>query len=168
MRKISVGSLLLLLSILFISGCSASLNEEESTITEAVKDAFQTSPENTNNENEDIAFYLPQGYEIEEETDNNVILNNGNKTYILFYNQNEASDSKVVYDSTINQGDYEVNETFEKEDGFGFLLIKEAEEKLNEMTVGIGGVKLTTQVKTSELSETASSMMEIAQSVAVK
>lgn len=168
MRKILIVSLLLLLSILCISGCSASLKEEKNAITEAVKEAFNKSPEKTNNNNEHIAFYLPEGYEIEEEADNNIVLENGNKTYLLFYNQNEASDSKIVYDSTLNQDEYEVKETFEKEGSFGFLLIKKAEEKLNEMTVGIGGVKLTTQAKTADLSEAASSMMEIAQSVIVE
>lgn len=168
MGRIMAVSLFLLLSILCISGCSASLKDEQNAITEAVKEAFNKSPEKTTNNNEHIAFYLPEGYEIEEQSDNNIVLENGNKTYLLFYNQNEASDSKIVYDSTLNQGEYEINETFEKEDRFGFLLIKEAEEKLNEMTVGIGGVKLTTQAKTADLSETASSMMEIAQSVAVR
>jgi hypothetical protein len=112
---------------------------------------------------------LPFGYEVEEESPNNIILKNGSKRYILFYNQHEGPDSKVVYDATLKQKDeYEVKETFTKDGHNGFLLINRGKKDEHELVVGIGGVKLSTQAATRNLSSEAAAMMEIANSVQVK
>ncbi|MGD6879150.1 hypothetical protein [Bacillus infantis] len=99
MKKISITALLMICSVLFLSACSASFQEEQKAAKKAAETAFTQKPKDANNENEEIDYYLPFGVEVEEESPNNLILKNGSKTYILFYNQNEGKGSKVVYES---------------------------------------------------------------------
>ncbi|KON86700.1 hypothetical protein AF332_07765 [Sporosarcina globispora] len=169
MQKRFTAALLLFISFILLSACSASLEEEQTAAKNAAEEAFNQSPEETNHKFEDIEYYLPFGMEVEEESPNNVILKNGSRRYILFYNQHEGPDSKVVYDATLKQKDeYEFNETFTKDGHNGFLLINSGKEDEHELVVGIGGVKLSTQAKTRNLSSDTAAMMEIANSVKVK
>jgi hypothetical protein len=109
---------------------------------------------------------LPFGYEIEDESPNNIILKNGSKQYILFNNPQENKASDVVYKSTVAQNkDLDINKKFKKSNQFGFLIIKKLEEDMNEMTIGIGGTKITTLIKTSSMKNEAVAMTEIIKSV---
>jgi hypothetical protein len=84
----------------------------------------------------------------------------------LFVNSQEKASSEVVYQSTVQQyNKLNVNEKFTDGQLVGFLTIKRLEDHLNEVTVGIGGVKLTSQVKTSNLDSEAEVMMQIAKSI---
>ncbi|MBP2241450.1 outer membrane lipopolysaccharide assembly protein LptE/RlpB [Cytobacillus eiseniae] len=168
MRNISKATLLLIFAVLLLSACSASLKEEQNAVKDAVTLAFKSEPKETNKENKDIKYYLPFGIEVKEESPNNIILKSGSKTYILFYNQHEESNSKIVYNATMKQKEYDVNETFDKDQKFGFLLIKNTDKKINEMTIGIGGVKITSQSKTKQLASDAKIMSEIIHSVTMK
>ncbi|MFE8698238.1 hypothetical protein ACFYKT_18100 [Cytobacillus sp. FJAT-53684] len=168
MRNKLKAALLLFIAVLLLSACSTSLKEEQNAVNDAVNEVFNSSPKEANNENKDIKYYLPFGVEVKEESPNNIILKNGSKTYILFYNQNEGPESKVVYKATLNQKEYEFNETFTKDKLFGFLLIGNTDEKVNEMTIGVGGVKITSQSKTKQLLSDAAIMSEIVNSVKLK
>ncbi len=77
----------------------------------------------------------------------------------LFYNPVEGSDSEVVYNAALSNNKYQYKKTYKKEGQFGFLLIRELEENLQELTVGIGGVKITTEVKTKHMQKEAETMM---------
>src|SRR5690554_2296864 len=101
MTKFVKGALLFVVAVLFLSACSANLKEEQKATHEKVEAAFNSAPKKTNKENNDIRFNLPFGYEIEETSENNVLLKNGAKTYILFYNQQEGPDSEIVYNATL-------------------------------------------------------------------
>lgn len=158
---------LLLTAILIVSGCSASIKTEKVEVLNAVENAFKASPRETNKENKDIQYYLPFGFEIVEETPNNIILKNGPKNYILFYNLHEDSQSKVVLDATLQQKEYEVKEQFQQDDKLGFFLVKELSDEVNEVTVGIGGIKLTGEVKAKSLKSEAEMMMTIVNSVII-
>ncbi|MEH7276882.1 hypothetical protein V7125_25080, partial [Neobacillus vireti] len=106
------------------------------------------------------------GYEIEDESPNNILLKNGSKKYILFNNPQENKASDVVYKSTVAQNkDIEINEKFKENDQFGYLIINQLEEDMNEMTIGIGGTKITTLIKTSSLKNEAAAMTQIVKSV---
>lgn len=109
---------------------------------------------------------MPFGYEIEDEAPNNIILKNGSKQYILFNNPQENKTSDVVYKSTVALiKDLDVNEKFKSDEQFGFLTIKKVEDDLNEMTIGIGGTKITTMIKTSSLKNEAAVMTQMVKSV---
>jgi hypothetical protein len=120
----------------------------------------------TNKKSGDINFYLPFGYEIEDESANNIILKNGSKQYILFNNPQENKVSDVVYKSTVAQNkDLDINEQFKKSYQFGYLIIRKMDEDMNEMTIGIGGTKITTLIKTSSMKNEAAVMTQMVKSV---
>ncbi|WP_223595689.1 hypothetical protein [Neobacillus bataviensis] len=131
-----------------------------------MKSSFQEAAKQPNEKSRKIHFYLPEGYKIKDEKPNNIILKNGSKTYILFVNPQEDSLSKVVYNGTVKQyKQLNTNEKFTSGSKFGFLTIKELDDDQNELTVGIGGTKITTQTETSDLVEDGKAMMQIVNSV---
>lgn len=159
--------LMLSISVLLLTACGNSSFKTESKETiAAVKEAFNQKAKKPNKKGGDISFYMPFGYEIKEESPHNIIIKNGSKTYILFHNPQENALSDVVYQSTLAQyKDIEVNKQFKKKDQFGFLMIKQLKDGMNEMTIGVGGSKITTQVKTSSLKNEAAAMTQIVLSV---
>lgn len=159
----------ILLSLFLLVGCSASFEEKKDEAIEVVQEKMKEKTNKANKEVGDIEFHLPFGFEIEKESPNNVILKNGSKTYILFYNQNENQQSEVVYKSTLTQHEkFEVNKKWSEKDRLTYLLVENLDKDMNELIVGIGGVKLTSEVKTSSLATEAAQMMEIVNSVDLK
>jgi hypothetical protein len=156
-----------LTSIFILSACGKASFESESKATiKSVKETFDEKAKETNKKSENINFYLPFGYEIKDESPNNIILKNGSKTYILFNNPQENASSDVVYKATVALfEELDVNEQFKKDERLGFIIIKRLEEDMNELTIGIGGTKVTTQVKTSNMNTEAKVMTQIANSV---
>jgi outer membrane biogenesis lipoprotein LolB len=165
MLRLFKGALLLVLAVLLLSACSANVKEEQNATNDKVETAFNSAPKSAKNKNEDIHFYMPFGFEIKEEKQNNILLKNGSKTYILFYNQQEGPDSEVVYNATLNANKYDFKKKYKKDGKLGFLLIRDLGEKKQEVTVGIGGVKMTTETKTSSMKADAETMMQIVKSV---
>ncbi|WP_449537286.1 hypothetical protein [Ferdinandcohnia sp. Marseille-Q9671] len=159
-KVLTVSSFLL---IGLLTGC-ASIEEESKETETAVESAFQAQPEKTNSENGDVSFYLPTSMKIEEKDENNVILAEGNQTYILFVNPNEASTSDVLY-KAIDAKEFEVDKTFTDKERFGYVKVFEIDDDYYLVSVGIGGVKMTTEAKVSEISESATEMMKIISSV---
>ncbi|WP_142255376.1 hypothetical protein [Bacillus sinesaloumensis] len=154
-------SILILLGLL--SGCASVEDESKEAIT-AVENAFKAAPEKANSENGDVSFYLPTTMNIEEKDENNVILQKGDQPFILFVNPNEEASSEVMYNE-IDSEEFIINKTFTDKDRFGYIKAFEKEDKLYLVTVGIGGVKMTTEAKVSELSESATEMMTVVSSV---
>jgi hypothetical protein len=160
----------LLFAMILSVGCSASVDEKREETIKAVAEQMNKNPKDPNQNTEEIDYYLPFGFEVEEESPNNIILKNGSKTYILFYNQQENALSDVVYKSTLNRHEeFEIDQKWPEKNRFGYLLVSSLDEKdMNELIVGIGGVKLTSEVKTGSLTTEAAQMMEIVHSVQLK
>ena len=164
MRLTGWKTILLIVAAFILSSCSASFEDELKETSEAVELEFNSDAEMANHTNADIEYHLPFGFEIEEEAPNNILLKNGSKTYILFYNQHEDSGSKVVYESTIKQhADWDGHLTFETEGKFGYLLVKQMNDEMYQVVTGIGGVKVTTETK--NIKSDAATMMKIVNSV---
>jgi hypothetical protein len=166
MSRLLKGALLLVITVFVLSACSGNIKEEQKATNAAVSQAFNSTPKKANNKNKDIRFNLPFGYEIEQKTANNILLKNGKKKYILFYNQQEGPESQVVYKATLStKKNVNFKETYKKDKRFGYLLIKDIDKNLHELTVGIGGVKITTESKTKSMKLEAEAMMDIVNSV---
>ena len=166
MTRLFKGALLLVIAVFVLSACSANIKEEQKATSDAVSQAFNSTPMKANNKNKEISFGLPLGFEIKEKKANNILLKNGTKTYILFYNQQEGPESHVVYEATLNtKMNVDFKETYKKDKKFGYLLIKEIDKNNHELTVGIGGVKITTEAKTKSMKSEAKAMMDIVNSV---
>lgn len=166
MTRLFKGALLLVISVLLLSACSANIEEEQKATNDKVANAFKSALKKANEKADDIRFYLPEGYNVKDKSPNNIILKNGSLQYILFYNPQEGAESKVVYNATISNSDeFQYKKTYKKDDQFGYLLIKELDDNLQEVTVGVGGVKITTELKTKNMKNEAEVMMQIVRSV---
>ncbi|MEH7238968.1 hypothetical protein [Bacillus sp. JJ1562] len=155
--------LALLLIVGLLSGCASVEDESKETVT-SVETAFKAQPEKTNSENGEVSFYLPSTMKIENKDEYNVILQKGDQAFILFINPIEERTSDVLY-KEIAAKEFVVDQSFTDKERYGYVKAFENKDKLYFVTVGIGGVKMTTEVKVSEMSESASEMMEIVSSV---
>lgn len=162
---------LFMLSTLLLSACNnASFKDQSKATVKTVKTTFNEQEKKPNQKSEKTHFYLPSGYSIKDKTTNNIILQNGADSYILFINTQEDSSSDVVYKATVDQyEELDTNEKFTNDNKLGFLTIKQLKDNsLNELTIGVGGAKITTQAKTSNLIDVANEMMEIVNSVEIE
>jgi hypothetical protein len=84
-------------------------------------------------------------------------------------NPKEKPSSKAMYESTVQSVKKPVlNETFKSNNRLGYVIISKVDDDVFEVTVGIGGVKLTTETKARSVSESAEKMMEIVSSVSIE
>lgn len=157
--KVVIFSLL----VAIISACSPTIESEQEATIEAVESAFTTDEKKeANNETDNAKFYLPSKATIKEAKNNNIIFEKDSKVYILFSNPNEDEKSDVVYNSTMSdEVEYIINDTFEMDGKFSFLLVHEISEDTYELTVGVGGIKATTVTDLKKLSADAELMAEI-------
>ncbi|WP_152983723.1 hypothetical protein [Peribacillus muralis] len=154
----------LLLSGLIV-GCSSIERQTEKAV-KAAEVAFRDDDKQPNVEVGLIHVYLPRGFKVEEEDDNNVIIKQADKAYLLFVNPNEKEDSSVLFLAIKKQaGQYLVLHSFQNDDKFGFVSIKESMKEKYELAVGIGGVKLTTETDKDRLKNDAKQMMEVVSSI---
>ena len=168
MSKPIIFKLFVILLFVLTAGCSksATLEESQEEAVEAVRETFESPVEDAKEETENFQFHLPSGATIKEKNANNVIIEDGNNTYILFYNQNVTADNEHLYELAV-QDDAEIikQETFTDEERFGFFVIREVEKDQFELTTGIGGIKMTTQSVKDDLVADSEFMMEVVSSV---
>ncbi|WP_170007964.1 hypothetical protein [Bacillus fonticola] len=163
MKKYWKGSMLTVGVLL--AGCATSLDDAQEETIASTKTAFFSEEKEQTDEAAIGSFYLPFGMDIEsEETPNNVILESGFSTYILFYNDQEDEGSEAVYETLLDDGDVLFSESFVQGNQFGYVVGRQFSEKEYELTVGVGGVKLTTVTSVGDLSSEASAMMDIVNS----
>jgi hypothetical protein len=167
MSKSIIFKLSVSLILLLTAGCSsATLEESQEEAVEAVKETFENPVDEAKEETDNFQFHLPSGATIKEKNANNVIIEDGNNTYILFYNQNVPADSEQLYELAVQDNSNIIKqETFKDGDKFGFFVMREVEEDQFELTTGIGGIKMTTQSVKDDLVDDSEFMMEVVSSV---
>ena len=168
-KKAMTGSIIIF-SMLFIAACGASIETEQDKAVEQAEKAFNGEPEVANQEIQSIEFYLPADISIKDDKPNNIILDKRDHPYILFYNPNEKEDSQALYNLLLDTDQpLIVNQTFTKDQRFGYLVITEIEEEETyEVTAGIGGTKATTESAVKNVSEDAKILMEIVRSRSIQ
>ncbi|AYC29881.1 hypothetical protein [Paenisporosarcina cavernae] len=163
-----IAALLFLFAAFVLSGCSASIDEQAENGFQDAKDKMESAPKDPNEKVDDVSFYLPGGFLVQEESDEtNIVLKQGQDSYVLFINPNEANDSHLFYD-LLQAEKKEVivaEETFESNGNFGFVAILPSGEDQYEIMVSIGGVKMTTISDKSDVQTSIGTMMEIVRSV---
>ncbi|SET82147.1 hypothetical protein SAMN05216389_1334 [Oceanobacillus limi] len=157
------------LLLLFIIAISVYTYKSEDTViqnvSEVAKTTFHSNKEiTTNYNNSGLAFFLPEGLEVEEEDANNAILTSGDQTYIVFYNQFEAPISDLNYLSASND-EAVLLESYEDDHKFGYVRLMPSESHEYELQVGIGGVKITTFTTTGTMERDTEQSMLIARSI---
>ncbi|WP_042146453.1 hypothetical protein [Paucisalibacillus sp. EB02] len=162
-----IASSLLLIFIIVISVFS--YQSDESIIVQAGETADETFysediPED-NYQGEHFSFFLPETMEVEEVDNFNAILENGDKTIIIFYNTLEGNLSKLNYEAA-KTDDAILFESFEDDNKFGYIRVLPSEtEGENELQIGVGGVKVTVFTTKSEVIKDAEDLMNIALSI---
>ncbi len=169
MKKVIAGTLVLF-SIFFLAACGASIEKEKVKAEDRAEKAFNADPEAANEEVQVLHFYLPTDMSVKSDKPNNIILEKKDHPYIFFYNQNEPNNSQALYDNMVNEeeGAFIVNKTFSDQNRFGYLMITGIDEETFEVTAGIGGMKVTTESKTKNVSDDAETMMKIVASASLK
>ncbi|WP_108671327.1 hypothetical protein [Peribacillus acanthi] len=152
--------------LLLFTGCSTNVDEEIKKGEKAAKTSFINNTVEPNEKGEEFNYYLPEGFKVEEEKKHNVIMNKGDTYAIIFVNPNEQSDSEVFIQNFMNhKEEYKTIQTFEKPGKKGFFTVRETEENKYELIVGIGGVKVTTVAKASDLELLSKELMKTAISI---
>jgi hypothetical protein len=150
-------------------GCTISDEDLTKTTIDVTEQAFEDTPKDSNKQTKLFSYYLPEEFTVKETKMYNVLLEKGSQSYLLFVNENEEANSKVSYETLIEK--YEkpfISKTFEDKERFGYLFVNNLEKNTYEVTVGIGGTKLTTEAKANDVSDAAKNMMDIVKSVQKK
>ncbi|MCG1022002.1 hypothetical protein [Sutcliffiella horikoshii] len=163
---------ILFLSLLFLAGCSVSIEDASQKSIDAFEQTFKAEEMEATEETDAFHYYLPSQFSVDTETENNIVLTHKEQTYLLFVNPFESKDSEVLYDSTkVNYDELELDHTVSEDGRLGYLLISPVEgekEEFYEVTVGVGGVKMTTVTDTKNMESSTKSMMEVVSSVKIK
>ncbi|MFC0270340.1 hypothetical protein ACFFIX_02550 [Metabacillus herbersteinensis] len=155
-----------LLFILLLVGCAVSDEELKTTTTENVQQGFKAEPQKPNEDGGPFSYFLPEGFEIKKTKNSNILLEEDGQRFILFSNENEENNSQVSYQTLASQYKNPViQETIEDKNRFGYVFVNEIEKNTYEVTIGIGGTKMTTETKSQNVAESAKMMMTIVSSV---
>ncbi|MDX8047478.1 hypothetical protein SH601_16040 [Gracilibacillus sp. S3-1-1] len=136
----------------------------EEVLSGAIEEAEQQFQQNAKQPNEkldSLSLYIPEGFEIDDQSNSNILLTKADKVYIVFYNSLESAKSKVNYEIAREANDDEWLTSFENQDRFGYIYIVEQADQF-EIQIGVGGVKVTTLSNRDELTENIQDMMDIA------
>lgn len=159
--------LVLCFAVCLATGCSTYENQSNKA-KEAAESVFLDSTRMPNHHTKTIDFFLPEEFTVVEESENNYILEKNENPYILFVNPYEHRNSRILYD-TLKQLPKEIDLTsFNYQESFGFIAIRELGDKKCELSVGVGGVKLTTETSEMKLADEAADMMAIVNSITQK
>lgn len=146
------------------------INENKHAVEEAAK-AFQNKRLKSDNNIQGISIFLPQGFKIESEEgnnkNNNFIISKGSQKYIVYINPLEKKTSKLLYENVLNSGDnFIINKTFIDKERFGFMLSEKKDKKI-ELSIGVGGFKMTTKTTRANITADARNMMGIVNSIEI-
>lgn len=155
------------LMILVVSGCGLSEEEVIENISETIQTSFNRQSPEPNTEFDHFNIYFPENIEIIEESDGNVIFNDQNQTYILFYNRLESPLSDAFYLAEKRRGNYLLLESYQDTERLIYVKVSEVEEDF-ELQVGVGGLRLTTHVTLKELEDTFNEMVDMINSIEIK
>ena len=154
-----------------LAGCGTPLDEQLEMGFAASEQSFEADSKKPNTKQENIAFYLPEGFEVENsEIEHNYLLNHNGELYVLFVNALEDSSSKFAYEHLMTEQEDKIVEvkTYETEEAFGYSAVLEQKKDEYELVTALGGVKVSTLTKGKALDEKLAYMMEIAKSVQIE
>lgn len=158
--------LLFLLLAAFLSGCTLSQEDMTEQTIKNVKEVFSGNPPKADQKAGSYRFYLPETYKIDAVRKYNILLLENSQRTILFINQNEKPSSTVAYETIKRQYKHRVLDVQMKDKNrFGYAAADKLKNNRYEITVGIGGIKLTTEADASKIPDSAKKMMMIAASL---
>lgn len=155
-----------LLLLMILTSCT--IQSEKEVLKEA-KAAAEKSFKSTdipkpNQELEYTDIYLPERFQVETEESSNIILKDGDQTYIVFYNRFEPATSELGAESSRNESAL-LFHSFKDDDSFGYIRIMPVQEKKYEMVIGVGGAKITTYTTKKDMAQDVADLMDISRSL---
>lgn len=159
---------LLVISVFVLTACNESLSESATAGVKAAEAVFHLNDKEPTEEIEGIKLYMPIGFVISEQSDEqNIVLTKNKETFILFINPNEKSDSQLFYDLLLADQNKEIVEqsTFTDNDIFGFVAVVKSDNDKVELITSVGGSKMTTLTTTKKIEEDITEMMEVVRSI---
>ncbi|WP_156646127.1 hypothetical protein [Lentibacillus sp. JNUCC-1] len=155
----------MLVCMLVLGGCAKTEKEILTEAEENAQQAFQAGQgPNPNYQGETFSFFVPAELEVMDADAHNVVLEDDEHTYIVFYNSLENKKSTLNYDAAQNPGSL-LYQSFEAKDRFGYIRILPDDEEQFEIQVGIGGAKITTITDLQALDDQAAELMKMARSI---
>ncbi|MFB1051842.1 hypothetical protein [Paraliobacillus sp. JSM ZJ581] len=164
-RIIKILHIVFVIALFILVGCSPSEEEALTSVESIAKNEFEKKPLEANQTHENISLYVPNDFEVTEVSKSNLILENGNQTFIFFYNALEETTSKLNFQAAEANGNDQLLQSFEDNERFGYVKVAKL-EKDYELQIGIGGVKVTTQTTLRNIEEDTEKMMKMANSIA--
>lgn len=154
---------------LFMSGCGEKEADIQAAIKKEVPTYINQAPEKVTTTEDNLSFYLPEGAKVTTKQENNVAFETDNRDFVIFVNPVEPSDSRTNYEiiKEMNKDKKAfIDATFEPKGSFQYVYIVQGEKY--EVSVGFGGVKVSTLVKNKkDLLEVVEQMIKVAKSVEV-
>ncbi|MDN4493716.1 hypothetical protein [Ureibacillus aquaedulcis] len=153
-----------------LTGCGKTVEEQIDTGVASAQTVFEENPQQPNKTIGKIELYVPSGYDVKESEDlNNLIITQGEESYILFVNYQEKEDSNLQYELLKNDSSKKIikEETVEFDGAFGFSAVLDYDEEQFELIVSSGGVKMSTISEDENIDQKLVDMMTIVRSVKV-
>lgn len=161
--------LLVFTTIFLLTACGQSLEERSAEGVKSASEAFYADDRTPTEEVDGTEFYKPIGFKVDEKSDGqNIVLNKGKDTFILFINPNEKSNSQLFYELLVADENKNViaEDTFIEDNTFGFVaIVKTENDDAVELIVSVGGIKMTTRANEKKITANLPKMMEVVRSI---
>lgn len=164
------GGLLLIFALAgWLGGCSVSEQEAVELSYEAFLTEFGEEPSVPNTEAKNIAFYMPRGFNIVEETEYNLLLQRGEQLFVLFHQPEEPKTSTIHLERDREfEREAVTFQVVETDEYTAYFLIKEEDDEQLHVMTAIGGAKLSTLTTYDSLVKDVEVMMDILLSYEVR
>lgn len=165
-RKYKLTAVLFILTVVLF-GCSFQSEEEAvNQAKESAKVVFNSNKSiESNHKVDEFSLYLPERMQVKEADKSNVILKDGDQTFIVFYNSLEDASSRLGYKAAKTESSL-LLESFKDDEKFGYIRVRSHNEEENyELQVGVGGVKVTTYTSKEQLDKDSKALMKVARSI---
>ena len=151
-----------------LAGCSATPEEKIADAFENAYKVFSAEPRETTESSDGTVFYLPEGYTVEEPSDENSInITKGSDSFMLTANPNETGDSTLFYDLLKSDPlkEWTADETFEENGRFGFAAVRKIADDRFELVASAGGAQLAAISEAGKIEENMDWMMQTVRSI---
>lgn len=152
--------------VIMIVGCSVSEEEALELGRQAYIDRINQDPQQPNVTKDEIEFHLPRGFEIVEEQEYNILLQQNDQLFILFHQPSEPATSTIrLREDMESAGRAMIYEVLETEEKVSYLIVEEAEEEgLLLVKTALGGAKVSTLTTYQRLKDDIDAMTKMVHS----
>ena len=152
--------------MLLLVGCSVTEEEALELGRESYIASIEEEAEQATVELDDVQIFLPRGFEVIEEQEYNILLQQGDQLFVLFHQPSEPATSTIRLREDMESAGtaiiYEVRETDEM---VSYLLVEEGEkEGLLLVKTSVGGAKISTLSTYQRLENDINAMTQIVHS----